>query len=284
MAKCMQCNQELTADMAFCTRCGAKTADSQQGTQEPLSAGSDITEEDLSLFMGKNADGYIGKFRTFGMSGRDSFALTWHWPAFFFGFWWMLYRKLWLWAGLWLFLALLSRVVPFGGLVMMLTSAITANYLYYIHVKKKVAALKTLAGTDNERSAVLAREGGVSNILVVIAPLIIIALIAILAAIAIPQFAMYRQKAADMRAKQEIQQACSVGQTIFRVQPEKTEVEPNDLLYGGLKRTEEVEMMLLDGRRETFSLSASHVMGKKTWYMDRDCALREEEKGSNYSL
>jgi Tfp pilus assembly protein PilE len=272
MNQCSQCKQELAANIAFCTRCGAQV--SMQGAGFPDESG--VTEEDLTLFMGKNAHKYLGKFQSFALGG-DSFALTWHWPAFFVGFWWMLYRKLWLWAVLWLFLGLVLQLIPYAGFVMMLVSGMTANYLYYTHAKKKLVELKTLRGSDSSRAVAIARAGGVSGILVVIAPLVIIAVVAVLAAIAIPQFAMYRQKAGNVQAKQEIEQACSVGQTIFRTQPEKAQVVPDDLLYAGLVRTAEVDMTLLDGRRETFGISAKHVKGSKTYYTDRDCAVREEE-------
>ena len=275
MGQCKQCKQEVAANLLFCTRCGAQVGSGPQGTG--LADASGVTEDDLTLFMGKNAQKYLGKFRNFSLGGEDSFAVTWHWPAFFVGFWWMLYRKMWLWAVLWLLLGLVLRLIPYAGFGMMLASGMTGNYLYYTHAKKKLGELKTMPGSDAARTAAIARKGGVSGILVVIAPLIIVAVLGILAAIAIPQFAMYRQKAGNMQAQQEIQQACSVGQTLFRTQPDRVQVVPDDLLYAGLVRTAGVDMLLLDGRRGTFGISAKHVKGNKTYYTDRECVLREEE-------
>jgi hypothetical protein len=57
-----------------------------------------ITEEDFTQCLGRKAHKYLPRFRKFSARGADRFAMTWHWPAFFVTFWWMLYRKLYLWA------------------------------------------------------------------------------------------------------------------------------------------------------------------------------------------
>ncbi len=276
MAKCGKCNQEAIVGQIFCRRCGSPLGASASDIRQSLPEA--VSEQDMALFIGKNVDKYLDTFRKFNRRGEDSFALTWHWPAFFVGFWWMIYRKLYAWA----IVILVLGFVPYLGLLMMFIFGLTGNYIYYNHVKKKLLELKTRPGTDIQHAAVVAREGGVNNVAVVLAPLIIIAVVAILAAIAIPQFTTYRQRAFDMKAKQEIQDACTRGQILFSTQPEKMLIEPDDLLYAGLVRTPEVEMTLLDGRRETFSISARHMKGGKTYFTDAACALREENsKGTN---
>ena len=112
---------------------------------EPLYDGStaDVTEGDFSLFIGKNADSYIQKFRKFNADGVDKFSWTWHWPAFFFGFWWLLYRKLYVWA----VIAFLSLMIPYGFLLNSLVYGVVANYIYYRHVKKKISQKKNAAAS-----------------------------------------------------------------------------------------------------------------------------------------
>jgi len=188
----------------------------------------------------------------------------------------MIYRKMYRWAAL----VLLLGCVPYVGLLMMIAFGMSGYYLYYRHAKQRVLELKARPGTDVEKAAALARAGGVNNVAVVLVPLVIVALAGILAAIAIPQFAAYRQKAFEEKAKQEVLQACSAGEAFFAGHPERTQVEPEDLLAGGLVHTAEVEMLLLDGRKEHFSISARHAKGKKTYYTDARCDLREEEDGS----
>jgi hypothetical protein len=264
MKSCTKCGKQNNEGDVFCRFCGERF--------DGAGSSSGINEKDLALFIGKNSDKYLEKFRNFNLGGEDRYAVGWHWPAFFFSFWWTLYRKMYGWAVLVLFLS----IVPYLGFLTMIVFAMSANYLYYRHAKNKVLELKAQPGTEIEKAAAVARAGGVNNVVIFLIPAGI-AVAGIIAAIAIPQFVNYRQQAFELKAKQEIQQACSVGETLFKSNPEKTLIEPDDLLYAGLVRTPEVEMMLLDGRREYFSISARHVKGKKTYFTDPHCALSIEE-------
>ena len=268
MTQCTTCGKEAKDGDTFCRYCGARLNAPLPGNHEPMSS-KDVSEEDLARFVGRNADKYLDRFRKFRKSGTDSFAASWNWSAFFFSFWWLLYRKLYLWA----LVAVAIGLVPYVRLIVMIVFGILGNYLYYKQAKTKLLKLNALPGTDEDRVAAIARAGGVSTVPVVVAAVVVVAIIA---AIAIPQFEMYRQRAFDLEAKKEIQEACNHAVTIFRTQPEKTMIEPDDLLNAGLARSPEVEMMLLDGRRETFSLSAKHTKGGKIYFVDRACYLREE--------
>ena len=267
MPNCTQCGSEIRSGESFCRQCGARLGDNAAGP----GATTAVTENDLTMFVGKNTDKYLGSFRKFAAGGEDSFAATWHWPAFFFSFWWLLYRKMYVWMLVFLFLG----CIPVAGLLAMIGFGLSAKYLYYKHAKKKIAAVKVQTPSEVDRAAAIARAGGVNNVAIVLLPLFLVAFIAILAAIAIPQFAQYRVKAADQQAKHEIQDACSRGLAIFSRQPEKMLIEPDELLYEGLVRTPEVDMMLLDGRRDTFSISAKHRKGAKEYFTDQQCTLKE---------
>jgi Tfp pilus assembly major pilin PilA len=274
MAFCKQCGNEVAATEAFCRKCGARLS-AVQGGSGPAFAATAGNDEDLEVFIGKNADTYLNKFGKFQQGGADSFAVTWHWPAFLFGVTWMIYRKMYLWA-----LAMFAvSFVPCGGFLAAIAAGMTGNYLYYKHAQKKILELNSrVPSSGPQRTAELARAGGVLSIIWILIPLGVIALVGIIAAIAIPQFAAYRIKAYDVKAKLQVQDACSRGQAIFAEHPEKTLVEPDDLLYAGLVRTEDVEMMLLDGRRGTFSVSGRHVKGSKLFITDRECRLTEERQ------
>ena len=209
---------------SFCRQCGARLGDGAAGP-----ATTSVTENDLAIFVGKNTDKYLGAFRKFTGNGEDSFAATWHWPAFFFSFWWLLYRKMYVW----LLVFLLLGCIPFAGLLAMVGFGISANYLYYKHAKKKIAALKAQTSSEADRAAAIARAGGVNNVAIVLVALVFVAITGILAAIAIPQFAQYRQKAADLQAKHEIQDACSRGAAIFARHPEKWRSSPTNCCTRG---------------------------------------------------
>jgi len=272
MMYCRQCGKEAREGETFCRHCGAKLLPAQT-LPSASSSSTNAGEEDLAVFIGKNSDRYLAKFRNFTGNDEGSFGVTWHWPAFFVPFFWMLYRKLYGWAVLSFFLGWL----PYIGIISHLVFGMTANYLYYRNATKKLAALKALSSSETQRAADLARVGGVNNVAVIVAvPLLSIAVLGILAAIAIPQFAAYRQRAFDMKAKHEVQDACSRCLTIFAAQPEKATIGPDDLLNTGFSPSPDIDLMLLDGRRETFGLSARHEKSKKIYITDQACRLREE--------
>ena len=102
-----------------------------------------LSEEDFAHFIGKNADKYLLKFRKFNIDGVDKFSVTWHWPAFFFGFLWMLYRKLYLWALVAFAISVISILPSEFGLLIVIVWGMTGNYIYYKHAKKKILELKT---------------------------------------------------------------------------------------------------------------------------------------------
>ena len=272
MTYCRQCGKEAHEGETFCRHCGAKLLPAQ-AVPSGASSSPNAGEEDLAVFIGKNSDRYLAKFRNFTGKGEDSFGVTWHWPAFFVPFFWMLYRKLYAWAVLAFFLGWL----PYIGLISHVVFGMTANYLYYRSARKKLSELKARPSSEIQRAADLARAGGVNNAAVVVAVVLIsISMIGILAAIAIPQFSAYRQKTLDMKAKHEVQDACSRCIAVFSAHPEKTTIIPDDLLSTGFSPSPDVDLMLLDGRKETFGLSARHVQSKKVYSTDQACRLTEE--------
>jgi len=272
MTYCRQCGKEAREGETFCRHCGAKLLPAQT-VPSGSSSSTNTGEEDLTVFIGKNSDRYLAKFRNFTANGEDSFCVTWHWPAFFVPFFWMLYRKLYGWAVLAFFLGWL----PYIGIISHIVFGMTANYLYYQNARKKLSELKARPSSEIQRAADLARAGGVNNAAVVIAVVLLsIAMVGILAAIAIPQFAAYRQRAFDMKAKHEVQDACSRCIAVLSAHPEKSTIIPDDLLNTGFSPSPDVDLMLLDGRRETFGLSARHEKSTKVYITDQECRLTEE--------
>lgn len=272
MTYCKECGNEVQDGEIFCRNCGARQDAASPGSGS--ASGTTVTEEELALFVGKNADKYLPKFRKFNEGGKTSFSATWNWPAFLFTFWWLIYRKMYLWA----ILILLTAWIPCAGLLLMIGFGMSANYLYYNHARKKLLALRTAAASEADRGAAIGRAGGVNNVAIVIVPLVIVAMLGILAAIAIPQFGVYRQKASDLQAKRELQEACSIGLKLFEENPGKREIEPDEFLYAGLVRTPEVEMTLLDGRKGSLRISAKHAKGIMWYGTDPKCFLTEERQ------
>ena len=92
-------------------------------------------------FVAVNTDYYARQFAKFGAIDRPSFALSWHWPALFAFFFWAMYRKLWLWAGVNLAGGVLLAFILKPGLVYLAWAffwPLTANYLYFRHARNRV--------------------------------------------------------------------------------------------------------------------------------------------------
>lgn len=101
------------------------------------------TTQDYVAFIGKNADRFIPKFENFSINPM-SFHASWNWPAFLASFWWFLYRKMYLWAGL----CFLSMCIPYLNFVAWIGWAVAANHLYFQHIQKKVSELKSFQGAN----------------------------------------------------------------------------------------------------------------------------------------
>ena len=116
-------------------------AEDEPATAEEKHAGATGRESALLGFVAVNTDYYGRQFAKFGGGERPSFALSWHWPAFFVFFFWAVYRKLWLWAGVNLAggVVLALTVKPgFVYLAWALFWPLAANYLYFRHARNRV--------------------------------------------------------------------------------------------------------------------------------------------------
>jgi Tfp pilus assembly protein PilE len=275
MSYCPKCGKEVLEGNSFCQHCGgslSSTPGSMQAQTQNMSSG--LTNEDYAAFVGKNWEKYLPKFAKFNVGGIDSFKATWHWPAFFVPFLWLLYRKLYGWA----ILAFFLGIIPYVGLVTGFFWALVANRLYYNHTKKKLLEIKQLHPTPETQRAVIAVTGGVGNAALIIGVLVGgIAIIGILAAIAIPQFVTYRERAYNAQAKAEIQNACGIASSILIDNPHKI-ITRADLEEKGLKLSQEIELIIHNGTSESLNMSASHNSGKKIYVADKNCSVTEEGK------
>ena len=128
----------------------------------------EITRSDFLDFIDDEAetDKYLTKFRKFYADGRDKFAFTWHWPAFFFMSAWLAWRKLYGWALVVFFLSYVPFLFhkEYYTILLMPVLGLTGNYLYYKHTKKKILNLKTTQtfSDSTQMSNALHKIGGVN--------------------------------------------------------------------------------------------------------------------------
>jgi len=111
----------------------------------PLTGTSETADTfEITQFIGRNSERYVKQFEKFQQSGTKSFATTWHWPALFVPFYWAIYRKLWGWS----VVIFLSTVLsPLSNVLW----ALTANYLYFGHVNKRLAHLRKNSSPSDTR-------------------------------------------------------------------------------------------------------------------------------------
>lgn len=226
-------------------------------------------DADLRLFIGKNADKYLKRFASFQKGTTDGFAVTWHWPAFFAPFWWLIYRKQYLLAGI----AFVLSFVPFVCFVLMPVFGLTANYIYYKYSKKKLQEIGVIP-SELSRAVEIARCGGVNNVALVLVPLVAVAIVGILAAIAIPQFAEYRMKSYNSLAMTELQKARNSVETYHT----EHQAYPDNLEQTTYHKVPNIDVHFGDGTTDKNTLVATHAKG------DREFASRSDAPKPLYRL
>jgi len=215
---CSQCGKPVAGSAKYCVSCGSELdhASAQSGALPLAQVSSAMSDVFFRAVVGpKNQGGYLRHFSRFEAQGKCG--ISWHWPAFFVTFYWLLYRKMWLNALIYFILPYLV-MIPVGlgsvllgdaageavaGLVyfayfvgMLILPPIYANALYYRHCKKKIAEVCSLPGDTPRQLGELSAKGGTSNaLLIVFLLLLFVALIGILAAIAIPAYQDYTTRA-----------------------------------------------------------------------------------------
>lgn len=166
----------------------------------------------LSAYVGpKNTAYYSSHFDRIKNSGG---AVSWNWPAFLISSVWFLYRKMWLnaflyWIVLPISLGTLSGVLALAIgdvaanaiyslgylLIAFVLTPMYANYLYFRHAQSKVDKVSAMPMSDDARATELSRIGGVSNVALVVVPIILVFLIGVIAAISIPAYQDYTVRA-----------------------------------------------------------------------------------------
>lgn len=220
---CSQCGNPVEDSAKYCLNCGNELPQaSAQGVARPVGQISpDTSEAFFRAVVGpRNQDAYLRRFARFEAQGKSG--ISWHWPAFFVTFYWLLYRKMWLNALIYFILPYLVMIpVGLGSVLlgdavgetvaslgyfvyffgMLVLPPLYANAIYYRHCKKKIAEVCSSPNDAPRQLGELSAKGGTSNaLLIVFLLLLCVALIGILAAIAIPAYQGYTTRARMVEA------------------------------------------------------------------------------------
>jgi LCP family protein required for cell wall assembly len=194
---CTNCGHTLQDNQNFCGQCGQRidagnstSYHRPQNITETQTSG--VSEEELSWFIGKNADVYLQKWR------RNS---RWNWPAFLFDAYWLMYRKMYLYCVFYLIIwfvwsnvivaSVFSEWNPIespGLLPLVLVICcipkpvlgIFANKLYLHQAKRKITAIVQDPNKQESQEIVITTVGGTNLVL----PLTVLTLPYLLALIA----------------------------------------------------------------------------------------------------
>jgi Tfp pilus assembly major pilin PilA len=216
---CEKCGKLNDDTDTFCAACGSALPQAVIDVQlAPAAVAVPVDPEAhyKAVIGPKNQDYYLRYFLRF--DGKGSIGASWHWPAFFVSFYWLLYRKMWLGAFLYFVLAYIAPIplvlaanmagdsaaigiVVAVALLLLLIATylvppIYANALYYKLCKNKIANAISSSPDLKLQIGELSKKGGTS-----IAPWIflligaVLGFIGIVAAIALPVYQDYTTRA-----------------------------------------------------------------------------------------
>ncbi len=269
MSYCAKCGKQAVEGSSFCLDCSDILSNIQSDGQR-----SATMNREYDTFIGNNADKYLPKFKKFNINGIDSFSVTWHWPAFFVPFYWMLYRKLYLWA----LLVFVLSAIPFVNFILMIVFGFTGNYIYYKHAKKKLLEISLPPSfTDIQKAVNIARQGGTNSVAVILAPILLLTVVGILAAIAIPQFAAFKTKAQCAAVKADLKNAYVASQTYFADHPKGKINTIDELKEYGFHKTEKVLVHIKGMAKNDLSITAKHPECDKIYSIDSTGNMAEEK-------
>ena len=122
----------------------------------------EFDEETIRLFVQKNADYYIAKWKVMAASGSK---VSWNWAAFFFTSLWFGYRKMFLYAFIYILLNLVSFIPILGfivWIVLWVGMGMFGNYFYAKKTYEALLVLKQAYPGETEFKNMVAKEGGTS--------------------------------------------------------------------------------------------------------------------------
>ena len=129
---------------------------------------SPLAAEELTAYIGPNAERYRPRFERFTRTGTTRFEFSWNNPAAFAGMWWYLYRKMYGWALFDFVLGVLLGWTFFVPILWGVARAVTGDYLYFRQADRKIREARPVsfapdaAATNAVHLGRLAAEGGVN--------------------------------------------------------------------------------------------------------------------------
>ena len=135
---------------------------------------NNISKEEFAAFIGSNNTNYYLDY-TDKMKNNNKF-LSWNWPCFFLGIYWLLYRKLYAAAAIFFVVTIGTSLLIPGvlSLLLRILLAMFANAIYLNHSERKIKTVKTIIANLSASQYInrLHKKGGVN----LAAPFILLAI------------------------------------------------------------------------------------------------------------
>ena len=141
----------------------------------------DPFRRDLRTFLGPNADVFLdiwdrmelvkepgglrARLIALRIASDRNNVFSWSWPVFLMPIPWLMYRKMYLWAALWILIPIFLGILDFelegmtGAQIML---AMYGKSFYLARAEKKVKKISDQAANEEERRGLLQKAGGVS--------------------------------------------------------------------------------------------------------------------------
>ena len=198
---CNKCGANNFEQTRYCSCCGEELAENGQDEEVDYDSNLSTNNNKVSdseyyevpepeyykaAIGDNNTDYYLARFKRFDY---QSLGISWNCPACFLSFSWYLYRKMWVWAMIYILIFTLCNFFDFYfptlpisiiQLGSFLLFTIYANTNYHSHVKKKILKAKKLTDDKESRLSIIADEGGTSSVILVVILCVLIMIINII--------------------------------------------------------------------------------------------------------
>ena len=174
---CTNCGVKLEDNAAFCHNCGvsvvkntqtAEQAQAQNTSAEDTTVNAEFAQaeteysfidNDVVELIGKEKEAfYVARFAEMKQKNKK---VTWNWCAFLFGPAWMIYRKMYVYGGLyWLMSMLVFDRLGYLDILVSILAGVFGNWMYMICLEKLAVDAKALQ--EPNKTEFVKKNGGTS--------------------------------------------------------------------------------------------------------------------------
>ena len=137
----------------------------EQQVYQNTNVGQNGNENIYATLVEKNTDYFLPAFAQIEQTGSK---IKWNWCSFLFAFYWLLYRKMYIYALAFIGISVLVNFIPFvgaaGTIALMVCTGLFGTYIYKTDLDKRVAAINSLQ--EPQRSEKIRKSSGTNGLIV----------------------------------------------------------------------------------------------------------------------